>query len=136
MSIKYVSHFSNGIRIASVIYYSSADFLFIYWPFFRIAPRKMKLKRWHQHKSTQHRLFNPFQLRRYVNCDCRNTLRLTAQFTSVNTIWKEAESKVSSIGYLVSCRALWSNETFFPPSVDLIKGNSGKERPFESLRCC
>jgi hypothetical protein len=73
--------------------------------FFRIAPRKMKFGRY-QHKSTQHRLFNPFKLRRYVNCDCRNTLRFIAQFTSVNTTWNEAESKVSSIGYRVPCRAL------------------------------
>jgi len=53
-----------------------------------------------------------FQLRRYVNCDCRNTLRLIAQFTSVNTTWKETESKVSSIDYRVPCMALWSYATF------------------------
>jgi len=102
MSIKYVLHFSNGIRIASVIYYWSADSSYLFTGrFFRIAPRKIKFKRWHQHKSTQHRLFNPSHLRRYVNSYWRNTLRLIAQFTSVNIYWKEAETKVSSICYRV-----------------------------------
>jgi len=30
MSIKYVSHFRNGIRIASVIYYWSADSSYLF----------------------------------------------------------------------------------------------------------
>jgi len=86
---------------------------------FGIAPRKMKFQRWHEHKSTQHRLFNAFQLRHYVNCDCRNTLRLIAQFTSVNITWQKAESKVSSIGYGVPCMALWSHANYRVPCMAL-----------------